>query len=87
MYAPMDRSSILGFPNSMPRVNCLNYFPLFKDKKGDNAAIHLTRFHMHIHRLGVQFPKDCLMKMFMATLEDNARSWYEGFPFPSLWSL
>jgi hypothetical protein len=50
-------------------------------------AIHLTRFHMHIHRLGVQFPEDCLMNMFMATLEDNARSWYEGFPFASLCSL
>jgi hypothetical protein len=37
-YAPMDRSSIPGFPIPMPRVNWLNYLPLFKDKKGDNVC-------------------------------------------------
>jgi len=27
------------------------------------------------------------MKMFMATLEDKSRIWYEGLPFGSLCSL
>ena len=42
---------------------------------------------MHIHRLEVKFPEDYLTKMFMATLEEEARSWYEGFPSASLFSL
>ena len=42
---------------------------------------------MHIHRLGVKFPEDCLMKMFMETLEEEARSWYEGLLSSSLFSL
>jgi len=42
---------------------------------------------MHARKLKVQFHEDCLMKMFMATLEGKARSWYEGFPSSSLYSL
>ena len=42
---------------------------------------------MHVHSLKVQFPEDCLMKMFMATLEGKAQSWYEIFPNGSLYSL
>jgi hypothetical protein len=75
----MDRSGIPSFPNPMPHVNWLNYLPLFKDKKGDDVVMHLFKFHLHIRKLGVKFPEDCLMKMFMETLEDKARSWYEGF--------
>jgi hypothetical protein len=80
-------SGILDFPNPIPRVNWLNYLPLFKDKKKDDVVMHLFKFHLHIRKLGVKFPEDCLMKMFMATLEDKARSWYEGFPSASLCSL
>ena len=42
---------------------------------------------MHISRLRVQFPEDCLMKMFMATLEEKARTWYEKLPHASVYSL
>ena len=42
---------------------------------------------MHIHKLGVEFHKYSLMKMFMTSLEGNARSWYEWFPAGSLYSL
>ena len=31
--------------------------------------------------------EDFLMKMFMDSLEENARSWYEGLPSESLFSL
>lgn len=59
----------------------------FYDVKGDNASIHLIKFLIHIHKLGLQFLEDTLMKMCMAALEDNDRSWYEGFPVTSLYSL
>ena len=42
---------------------------------------------MHIHKLGVKLHEDSLMKMFMTSLEGNARSWYEGLPTGSLYSL
>ena len=58
-----------------------------KDQKKDDDALHLVRFHMHIHKLGVKLHEDFLMKMFMATLEGDSRSWYEGLPSQSLFSL
>ena len=83
----MNRAHILGFPNHIPKVDCKTNLPRLIDVKYDNVAIHLIKFHIHIHRLGLQFLEDCLMNMFMETLEDNARSWYEGLPIASLYSL
>ena len=71
----------------MPRVNWKTHMPKFRDEKGDNVALHLIKFYMHVCRLEVQFHEDSLMKMFMETLEDNARSWYEGLQLGSLCSL
>ena len=71
----MNRAHILGFPNRLPRI------------EGDDVALHLLKFHMHIHRLRIELPDDCLMKMFMASLEGKARSWYEKLSFGILYSL
>ena len=83
----MNRSHIPGFPNPMPKVEWLENLPIFKYEKKYNVALHLVRLHMHVHSLKVQFPEDCLMKMFMATLEGKAWSWYESLPNSSLYSL
>ena len=79
-YAPMNLAAIPSYPNKIPLVNWQTYFPRFNDEKGDDTAIHLFIFHKHIHKLGVELHEDSLMKMFMASLEENARSWYEGLP-------
>ena len=67
-YAPMNQAYILRFSNRISRINWQTHLPKFKDEKGDNVALHLVKFNIHIHRLGVEFLEDCLMKMFMATL-------------------
>ena len=56
-YAPMNISHIPGFPNQIPHVDWQAYLPKFKDKKGDDATIHLFRFH----KLGVGWHEDSLM--------------------------
>ena len=71
----------------MHRVDWSTHLPIFKDEKKDDVGLHLVKLHIHICRLRVEFPEDCLMKMFMATLEDKARVWYEGLKSGSLWSL
>ena len=81
-YAPMNISSIPVYPNKIPLVNCQTYIPRFNDEKGDDAAIHLFRFHKHIHKLGVGWHEDYLMKLFMFSLEGYARSWYVSRPHP-----
>ena len=75
MYAPMHHAHIPGFPNMIPKIDWLTYLPIFKDQKDDDARIHLFRFHNHIHKLGVELHEDSLTKMFMASLEENGRSW------------
>ena len=86
-YAPMNRAHIPSFPNRIPKIDWQAYIPRFKDQKGDNDALHLVRFHKHIYKLGVELQEDYLMKMYMVSLEGDARSWYEGFPSGSLYSL
>ena len=83
----MNRSHIPGFPNQIACIDWQAYLPKFQDERGDDAAIHLIRFHLHICRLRVEFPEDCLMKMFMETLEEKYRLWYEGLPLASLYSF
>ena len=86
-YAPLNCAHIPSFPNPIPKVDWTTYLPKFKDREGDGAAFHLIKFHMHISRLKVQFHEDCLMKMFMATLEEKVRTWYENLPHASIYSL
>ena len=68
MYAPMDRSQIPGFPNPTPHVDWFTNLPIFKNEKEDDATLNLVRFHVHVCRLRVEFHKDYLMELFMATL-------------------
>ena len=68
-YAPMNISIIIGYPNQIARADWKKYLPIFKDQKGDDAAIDLFRFHKHIHKLGVGWHDDSLMKLFRISLE------------------
>ena len=86
-HAPMNFDVIPRYPNRIPHVNWQTYLPIFKDQKGDDAAIILFRFHKHIHKLGVGWHKDSLMKIFRDSLEENARLWHDGLPSRSLPSL
>ena len=83
----MNRAHIPGFPNRIPCIDWKTYLPKFIYGNEDEVVIHLVRFHMHVCKLKIEFPKDFLMKNFMATLEDKARVWYEGLKSRSLCSL
>ena len=82
-----ESSSFPSFPNQLPYINWKANLPKFKEEKEDDVAIQLINFHIHIHRLRVDFPKDCLMKMFMATLEERTRLWYERLSPTSIYAL
>ena len=71
-YAPMSRDHIPGFPNKMPKVDWQRNFPMFKDDDRNDASLHLVKFHIQTCKLKVEFPEDCLLKMFMASLEGKA---------------
>ena len=83
----MNHFHIPGFPNRIPNLDCQTCLLKFKNQKNDDVSLHLVRFHMHVYKLGVVLHEDYLMKMFMASLEGNARSWYDWLPLESLYSL
>ena len=83
----MSRDHIPGFPNKMPKVDWQRNLTMFKNVKGNYAAHHLVRFHIHVRILKIDFPKECLMKIFMATQENEARSCYENFPPACIYCL
>ena len=85
--APMNLDSIPHCPNRIPPVYWQTYLPIFKYQNGDDAATHLFRFHKHIHNMGVGWHEDSLMRIFMISLEGDARSWYEMLPTWILSSL
>ena len=86
-YAPMSRDHIPGFPHKMPQVNWDDNLPVFQGEKFDNPLWHIIKFHIHVWSLNVEWNEDCLMKMFMLTLEGKARDWYEWLKSGSLFSL
>lgn len=86
-YAPLSRDHIPGFPNKIPKVDWSRNLPTFNDDGKKDAALHLVRFHMHIRKLKVNFPEDFLMKIFLATLEGKAQSWYESLPPACIYCL
>ena len=86
----MKRDHIPGFPNKIPvnpKVHWQNGQPTFESKEGECPSFHVIKFRSHILRLGIDYPKDCLMKMFMLTLEEMARFWYEDRPPASISSI
>ena len=75
----MNRPHIRGFPNRIPDIDWKSYLPRFKYQKGEDVGLDLLIFNKYIYELGVELHEDSLMKMFMVSLEGNARL-YEGFP-------
>ena len=86
-YAPLSRDHIPGFPNKIPKIDWSRNLPTFNDDGKKDAALHLVRFHMHIRKFKIDFPEDCLMKIFLATLEGKAQSWYENLPPSCIYCL
>jgi hypothetical protein len=86
-YAPFDFSNIHGFPNAMPSTkdwgDCL---PRFREDDDDCPTQHLIDFHECMNQLGI-YHEDVLMKMFMTSLEGDARQWYKSLPTDSIASL
>ena len=83
----MNRDHIPGFPHKLPQIEWDKNLPRFQDEKSDDPLLHLIKFHIHVWGLKYKWHKDCLMKIFMLTLEGKAREWYESLRPGSLFSL
>jgi hypothetical protein len=86
-FAPFNFSVVPGFPNVVPTVDEWgDYFPIFRRHRDDNPAEHLREFHELMHQWEIHH-EDVLMKMFMFSLDGDAREWFRSFPPASIPSL
>ena len=61
--------------------------PIFQGEEFDDPLLHLIKFNIHVWKVKIEWHEECLMKMFMLTLEGNTRDWYEWLEPKSLFSL
>ena len=86
-FAPLDFSSVPGFPHPVLNMSEWgNFLPIFRDGKEDNHAYHLIKFHECMDILELQH-EDVCMKMFMHSLDGDARKWYFSLSPSSISSL
>ena len=86
-FAPFNFVDVPGFPNPVPTMDVWgDYLPQFRESKEDNPLDHLIRFHQYMVHLNIQH-EYVLMKMFMYSLEQDAREWYFSLPATRISSL
>jgi hypothetical protein len=67
-------------------LECVDFIPIFSGDEGDTLAQHLIDFHQCIYRLNI-YHEDALMKMFVYSLNGDARRWYPSLSIASISSL
>jgi hypothetical protein len=86
-FSPLDFTNVYGFPNVVPDIKIWeDVLPKFGGYVDDNPAQHLFEFHKLMDELDVHH-EDVLMKLFMFSLERDARLWYKSLPHSSIPSL
>jgi hypothetical protein len=86
-FAPLNFSTVPGFPHPVPHLTEWgDFLPIFRERKEDNPAEHLIKFHECMDLLDLQH-EDVRMKMFMHSLDGDARKWYFSLPPSSISSL
>jgi hypothetical protein len=86
-FAPLDFTNVYGFPNTVPDIKIwADILPKFGEYEDDNPGQHLFEFHKLMEELNVHH-EDVLMKLFMFSLENDARLWYKSLPHSSIPSL
>jgi hypothetical protein len=86
-FAPLNFSSISGFPNPVPHLlEWGDLLPVFREEIDDDLAQHLVNFHQCMEQLNLH-QEDVLMKMCMFSLKDDARDCYFSLPAASISTL
>ena len=71
-FAPFNFSAVPGFPHPVPTMTEWgDFFPIFRERKEDNPADHLIKFHECMDLLDQQH-EDVRMKMLMYSLDGDA---------------
>jgi hypothetical protein len=86
-FKPLDMNKIPGYPRQIP-PRYQNWLPRFIGNDGVIAEDHMDKFwaFFQLHPINDD-AEDLTMKLFFATLHDNARKWYDSLPDASITSM
>jgi hypothetical protein len=86
-FSPLNFSVIDRYPHPMPQIDeWKDLLPRFYEVEDDNPFEHVHEFHALMQQLDIHH-EDILMKMFMYSLEGDARKWYRTLLAYSISSL
>jgi len=75
-FAPLDFSFVAGYLHHVPSVHeWYTYLPRFSGNTDRRSDQHLKDFHECMEQQGIVF-EDVKMKLFMYSLDEDARVWY-----------
>jgi len=86
-FAPLDFSSIAGYPNLVPSIcEWYIYWPSFSGNIDRISYHHVEDFHECVEQLGISF-EYVKMIFFMFSLREDTRLWYKTIPCGNISSL
>jgi len=86
-FAPLDFSSIFGYPNRVPSFyEWITYLPRFSGNTEKMPDQHLKVFRECMEQQGI-FLEYVQMKLFKCSLDEHARVWYKTIPHGNISSL
>ena len=79
-FVPFNFSTVSDFPNNVPSMDEWgDFLPRFRGDGRDHPAQHLIEFHQYMDQIDIHHD-DVLLKMFIYSLEGDARHWYRSLP-------
>jgi hypothetical protein len=86
-YKPLDMSEIPGYPRKMP-PRYEDFLPRFAGIEDECPKSHMRRFWKFFQHFPVDDEaEDLVMKLFSASLQGEARRWYDNLPAASINSM
>jgi hypothetical protein len=83
VYAPLSFVAIPNHPHDLPTGEYHKRLPKFAGNYGVSVEDHLTDFLKVVDDCEVEY-EDVVMRMFVQTLEGDARIWYKSLPDASI---
>ena len=77
VFEPLRFVAFPNYPHDLPARKWLKCIPLFAGKSGESIKDHLDKCLQVVWEFNVEH-EDVVMRMFVSTLEGEARTWYKS---------
>jgi hypothetical protein len=82
-FDPLIFVAFPDYPHHLPARKWLKRIPLFAGRSRESVEDHLVAFSKLLDDFEVEH-EDVAMRMFLSTLEGEARTWYKSLPDASI---